>query len=234
MPESYVGLAADGPGKKTHTRQRTIGVNTVEDQYVIASQSEAVPVNRVWLSTLRIPTRAVAIGGVQPLFSVWNGIAANGNNVSCRRLSVEIDTATAYAGLGPFLRLFRTTAAATGGTVITPVAQYTADPTFSTLVAVRADHATDNASAATALAQTGLGTQPMWSQTCPRGQTQAGFYMPTEYNLLPNDANLNAVDPLILRPSEGFHLQLTAGAVALTAGMFTFQIKAVLAEFTYP
>lgn len=235
MAEDFVQVAPDSTGAKMRTRSRVIGANTIEEQYVIV-QSEAVPNNRVWLSTLRIPSRVVAAGATQNLFSIWSGIAGGGNSVSVRRLTVEIDTATAYAGLGPFLRLHRmsTQAATPGGTVITPVSQYSSDPTFSTLVSVRADHQGDNAAATTALALGTLNTQPMWSQTCPRMQASGGFYIPTEYNMMPNDAQLMAQDPFILRPSEGMALQLTNGAVALTAGMFTFQVKAVLAEFTYP
>lgn len=234
MPDSYVQVAPDSTGKKLRTRQRTVGANTVEEQYVISSQSDAVPINRVWLSTLKVPTRVVAVGATQPMFSIWNGITAGGNSVSIRRLSVEIDSIGVYATTSPTLRLYRTTAAATGGTVITPVPQYSPDVTFSTSVSIRADHQADNASATTALAQTGLGTQPMWSQTVPKQVTAAGFATISEYNLMPNDANLMAVDPLILRPSEGMHIQFFNGGTATTATSFSFMFKAVLAEFTYP
>jgi hypothetical protein len=235
MPESYVQVAADGAGKKLRTRQRTVGANTIEEQYVIASPSEAVPVNRVWLSTLKVPSRQIAAAATQPVLAIWNGITAGGNSVSIRRLSVEIDAIGAYATTAPTLRLFRTTAAPTGGTVITPVGQYLADTTFSTSVAVRADHQADNVSATTALAQTGAGTQPMWAQTCPKLVTAAGWHGVAEYNLLPNDSNLMSVDPLILRPQEGCFVQFVNGGTATTAAIaFSFMFKAVLAEFTYP
>lgn len=35
MPESFIQLPADSTGKKSHTRQRTIGANVIEDSYVI-------------------------------------------------------------------------------------------------------------------------------------------------------------------------------------------------------
>lgn len=35
MPESYIQLPADSSGKKLHTRQRTVGADTVQDQYSI-------------------------------------------------------------------------------------------------------------------------------------------------------------------------------------------------------
>lgn len=236
MPESYVQVPPNSTGAKVHTRDRVIGANTVTEQYVIAAASDAVPVNRVWLSTLRIPVRVLAAGVTQPLFSIWNGITAGGNSVSVRRFSVEIDQVGAYAtGASPILRLFRATAAATGGTVITPVQQYSPDVAFNSLVSVRADHQADNAVATTALAQTGLGAQPMWSQTVPRMVTAAGFQTVSEFNMVPNDSTLNAVDPLILRPQEGCHVQFVNGGTATSATvLYSFMFKVVLAEFTYP
>lgn len=35
MPESFVQVPADSSGKKLHTRQRTVGANTVEDEFTI-------------------------------------------------------------------------------------------------------------------------------------------------------------------------------------------------------
>lgn len=235
MPEDFVQVAPDSTGAKVRTRSRTIGANTVEEQFVVV-QPEAVVTSRVWLSTLKIPNRTLAAPtspavASQPLFSVWNGGATN--LVSCRRLSVEIDQLLASAVASPTLRLYRTTVAATGGTVITPVQQYLADTTFNTLVAVRADHQADSVVATTALAQTGVGTQAAWSQTVPRMHTAAGFQVASEYNLLPNDGTLMSQDPLILRPGEGFHIRLEA-TTALTTLTWTFQVKAVLGEFTYP
>lgn len=238
MAEDFVQVAPDSTGAKVRTRSRVIGANTVEEQYVIV-QPEAVAVNRVWLSTLRIPNRVQAAPTApavanQPLFTIWNGIAGGGNSVSIRRLSVEIDSVLVHAAASPTIRLYRTTAAGANGTVITPVQQYSPDAAFNSLVAVRADHGTDNVSAGTALtAGTVTNTQPMWAQTVPRAHTVVGFQSVNEYNLLPNDGTLMAQDPLILRPSEGLALRLET-TVALVVSTWTFQVKAVLAEFTYP
>lgn len=242
MGDSFVQVAPDGTGKLLRTRNRTVGANSIHEQYVIV-QNEMVPINRLWVSTLRIPCRAVAASGTQPLFSVFNGIAAGGNNVNCRRLSVEIDSVAQLAGASPILRLFRMSAQAAtpGGTVLTPERQYLTDPAMNTLVSIRADHQGDLAAATTALAFGTMSTQPMWSQTVPRlhvlGAPTAGgpiFQSINEYNLMPNDGTLNAQDPLIIRPQEGFAVRLDNAATALTAGMFTFSIKGVFAEFTYP
>lgn len=235
MAEGVIQVAPDSTGAKLRTRTRTVGANTVHEQYVISSQSDAVPINRVWATSLRIPNRVVTAASTQPLFSIWNGITAGGNNVSIRRFSVEMDAIGAYLTTGPLLRLFRTTAAATGGSTITPIAQYTADTAFSSSVVIRADHQGDNAVATTPLAQTGLGTSPMWAQSVPKAMTNVGWANAAEYNLLPNDSNLMAQDPLVIRPSEGIHVQFLNGGTATSASiLWTFTFKAVLAEFTYP
>jgi hypothetical protein len=213
-------------------RSRAIGANTIEEQYVIL-QSEAVPINRLWSASLRIPARALTAGAVQPLWSIWNGIAGGGNNVSVRRLSVEIDQITAQIVASPQLRLRKQTAASASGTALVPVSQYSADPALNALVVVRADHQADSNVATTPLTAGTLNANPMWSQTVPRAHTVAGFQVASEYNMLPNDAQLMALDPLILRPSEGAHVEMIAGG-AVAAGAFTFSVKAVIAEFTYP
>lgn len=234
MPDNVIQVAPDSTGKMLRTRSRVVGANTVHEQYVISSLSNAVPVNRVWATSLRIPSRTLVAAATQPVFSIWNGITAGGNLLSIRRFSVEVDAIGAYTTAGPLLRLYRTTAAATGGSTITPVQQDTADTALNASVVVRADHQGDNVSATTALAQTGLGASPLWAQTVPRVLSATGWLAPTELNLLPNDPNLNAVDPLILRPSEGCHVQFINGATATSATVvFTLTFKAVLAEFTY-
>jgi hypothetical protein len=232
VPEDFVQVAPDSTGAKMRTRSRVIGANTIEEQYVITI-GEAVPINRLWTSSLRIPTRVLTAGAVQPLWSIWNGIASGGNNVSVRRLSVEIDQVAVHAVASPQLRLRKQTAASASGTALVPVGQYTADPALNALVVVRADHQADSVVATTPLTAGTLNANPMWSQTVPRAHTLAGFQTAGEFNLLPNDAQLMSQDPLIMRPQEGAHVELIAGG-AVAAGAFTFSIKAVIAEFTYP
>jgi hypothetical protein len=233
VAEDIIQVAPNSTGAKLRTRSRTVGANSVHEQYVIALQSDAVPINRVWASTLRIPARVLTAGSIQPLFSIWNGIAGGGNNVSIRRMSVEIDSITAQTVASAQLRLFRQTAASASGSTVAPQQQYTSDPAFNASVVIRADHQADSVNATTPLTAGTLGAAPMWSQTVPRVATLVGFQSITEYNMLPSDSNLMSVDPLILRPGEGCHVQLMAGG-AVAAGAYTFTFKAVLAEFTYP
>src|SRR5207237_1141378 len=172
-----------------------------------------------------------------PIMTVWNGIASGGNNVSCRRLSAEIDPVGAHAVASPVLRLFRmsTQAVTPGGTVITPERQYLADPVMNSLVSIRMGHGVDGAAPTTALATGTLSAQPMWSQTFPRMNVSSGFWTPTEFNMMPNDSSLNSVDPLILRPQEGFAVvAFFPVATSATAAIWSVMMKAVLAEFIYP
>jgi hypothetical protein len=42
MPEDFVQVAPDSTGAKIHTRQRVIGANTIEEQYVIVQEEKVV------------------------------------------------------------------------------------------------------------------------------------------------------------------------------------------------
>jgi hypothetical protein len=247
VPEDYVQLAPDGAGTKVRTRSRVVGANTVHEQPIILG-TEQVPINRGWFSTLRVPlpqTAATITGGtIIPVCSIWNGIASGGNLLSIRRLVAEMDTTVTQMASAPILRWQRMSAQAgtPGGTVITPVQQYTAEPVINSLVSVRANHAGDGAAGTLALGT--LGALFVWQQTMVRFGTAAAANTPTgfeqlgEYNLLPNDPHLMQADPLILRPQEG--IGITAYFPSITSsttpavGMWTVMIKGALAEMTYP
>jgi len=51
MPEAYAQVQPDGLGKKIRTRERTIGANTVEEQYVIPVESDRVLSSRYFFNT---------------------------------------------------------------------------------------------------------------------------------------------------------------------------------------
>jgi hypothetical protein len=242
VPDDYVQLAPDGTGAKVRTRSRVIGANTVHDQTLITT-TEQVPINRAWFSTLRVPlpqtAAAITAGTIIPVCSIWNGIASGGNNISLRRLVAELDTVVPQNAASPLLRWQRMTAQATtpGGTVITPVQQYTAEPVINGSVSIRANHAGDGAAGTLALGT--LGALYVWQQTIPRfgGTTATGYQQVAEYNLLPNDPHLMQADPLVLRPQEGIgiHAYFPAATTATAAvGMWTAMIKGVIAEMTYP
>lgn len=225
MAEGIIQVAPDSTGSKLRTRSRTVGANTVHEQYVI-SQSERVVAARAWVSSHRIPVRASAS---QPVFTLWNGGL---NLVSVRRLSMEVDSIVASTALAPYVRLYRITAAPTGGTVLAKGLQDTAETSSAAIVAT-CDASADGTNSATALAATANPTTHLWQQTVPRWHTLVGYGSLPVLNLLPDDANLNQEDPIILRPTQGLLVRVEAAA-AMTAAAYSLYLKCAFGEFTLP
>lgn len=226
MPEGFIQVAPSGTGPKLRTRERTIGANTVQEQYVIPTTERNV-LSRSWYCSLRCLSRAST---AQPLFSVYN---TDTDPMAIRRLSLEVDSIAASAVASPYARLYRVTAAPTGGTVLTANQQDTADPAIAAGLVVRADHQGDGVVATTPLAATPNPAAPMWAQTIPRWQTLAGWQSLPELNLTPDDDSLNAEDPLILRTNQGLLVRLEAAA-AMASAAFSIVVKCVVGEFTLP
>jgi hypothetical protein len=186
-----------------------------------------------------VRSRASAAGTAlsQVVFSIWNGHATN--LVSVRRMTVETDSVNARAQAQPWLRTYRVTAAPANGNTITPIQQDTTDAALSATVVCRGDFATsDGGAMPTAMTGTPNPTQPAWAQSVWRvaAATPTGYVAPQIMNLLPDDARLNAEDPLILRPSQGVLVRLetiAGGTVALVADDWTLHFKAVIGEFTF-
>lgn len=230
MVEQYVQVAPDSTGAKLRTRERTIGANVVEEQYVILSKDPVVT-SRSWCSTFRIPNRVAS----HPIFTIWNGHATN--ILSVRRLSLEAEmiTATAQAAATPttVCRLYRITAAPTGGAAVTRVQQDT-NEALGTGVTVLQDATADGTSAATALAATVTANAYAWVQLLPR-LGAAGSANPAVMSMIPDDSALNAEDPIFLRPSQGLAVRYeTVGGTAIAAAAFNLYVKAVIGEFTIP
>lgn len=228
MAEGFVQVAPDSTGARIRTRRRTIGVDAVDEQYVIALPTERVTSARAYVTSPRTINRASATA--QPVFTLWNG---GTNLVAVRRLTCEADSVTASAALSPYLRLYRIAAAPTGGTACTKVPQDTNDTTSAGIVAT-SDAASDGASAATALAATPSPAGVAWQQTIPRWHTLVGYGAVPLLNLLPDDASFMQEAPLILRPSQGLMVRLEAAAAIATAGTFSLYMKCAFGEFTLP
>lgn len=115
MAESIVQVT-EGTGKKLHTWSRTIGANTVEDEYVIPGE---------------YPNPAYNIVGGSVAFSTANShilqvMASASLKVRVRRVRIyQTVAATALAFFS--MELWRLTTAGTGGTSITPRPFDTAD-----------------------------------------------------------------------------------------------------------
>lgn len=237
MPADGISVAPESTGPAIATYARTIGGETRHVQYTIALPSERVVSARNYAATFRTPSRAVTS---QPIFTLWNG---GTNQVSVRRLTMEYDSGASFTGLTIYARLYRITAAPTGGTALTKGQQDTGETMSATIVAT-GDASADGTSSTTALAATANPTAHLWQQTLPRFATStaaatptASWQFPPLLNLLPDDSALMQEDPLVLRPSQGLLVRVEAPA-AMVAGTGTaghmFFVKCAFGEFTIP
>lgn len=109
MAESFVNVT-EGAGKKLHTDQKTIGANTVEDEYVLHAEP--------FLSTYVISTSTAAstATAASHLLQIMAGASLNLYVRAIRVYQFGLATTAAIVTL----QLFRLTTAGTGGTAFTP------------------------------------------------------------------------------------------------------------------
>ena len=108
MPESYINLT-EGSGKKAHTWQRTIGANTVEDEYVLNGEPA--------LSSYIIQTGLAVLSTANAhLLQIMAGASLR---VRIRRIEMWQQNVVT-AGTLFDTNLIRLTTAGTGGTAYTP------------------------------------------------------------------------------------------------------------------
>lgn len=237
MPEDVIQLAPDSTGAKVRTRSRTVGANTVHEQYVLRGKQQIVT-SRYYFNSFRqlVPRAALTTTAIsQPMFTIWNG---GSNIISVRRMVIECDAVVgkASATVVPVLRLYRLTAAPTNGSTLTGVTTDTGDTALSATVVVRGDASGDGAISGTALTATANPTSPMWSQTLPiwGSTTLAGYQQPAVMAVVPDDPVLQSEDPIYLRASQGLMLRAEAPAATYGAGDWSLLVKAVIGEFTVP
>jgi hypothetical protein len=156
MPDHYVVLPTDKAGDKIHTRQRTIGSNTIEETYGLL-QDERVVSCQGRCCTFRIPGRAGTTG--QKIFAIHN---ATGSSVlvDVRRVQVDVmSTATkaAITNEPPLVRLQTFTTLPTNGSAATAVPMDTTR-TSNASVTLWQDAAADRTSSGTALTITPVNT----------------------------------------------------------------------------
>jgi hypothetical protein len=105
MAESNVQVT-EGSGKKLHTDSKTVGANTVEDEYTLLGE--------VFLASYTV--YAPAISGATAAAHCMQLMAGGTNKVRVRRITVQ--QVAAPAGANRF-EIYRVTTAGTGGTAIT-------------------------------------------------------------------------------------------------------------------
>lgn len=124
MPESFVALPADSTGKKLRTRQRTVGANTVEEQYM-ALASDAT--YYLWVPSL--------VNAANKYYIALLNTAAQVLKV--RKLFLCNSSLAAVTGIGIQFNLIRISAI-TGGTAITANPVDTTDGALTGYTAVYA------------------------------------------------------------------------------------------------
>lgn len=105
MPESYVQVPTDSSGKKLRTRQRTVGANTVEEQYVALAAD----------ATYYIWTPSLVNAANKFYMSVLN---TGAQVLKVKKLFLCNSSLTPVTGVGVQFDLIRITSI-TGGTALT-------------------------------------------------------------------------------------------------------------------
>lgn len=200
MAESFVQVATDGAGKKVRTRQRVIGANTVEEQYVAQG---AAP-------TYYALADAVTFAANKHHIAIFNG-AGSGRIIKVRKI-FPCDLALA-AITGVAVRFdFKRTTAQSAGTAITVQKADTQNEAVPAQVLV--------ATGAT-ITEGGL----LWPYTCSNdevGLTQAfpSSQLMQALNSIPDGPE---IQELTLREGEGVTAkQITSTAVGSFAWLLVF------------
>jgi hypothetical protein len=219
MPESFIQVPPNSSGLKMRTRQRTVGANTVEEQYVIPIGERVVSFEGA-IGTFRVPGSAAT---PQNLLSVEN-TAGSAVLLGIRRIAVDVQvSATTAAMINTYIRLFRGTTVPTGGTTHT---KHSFDSTESSAanVVVRGPASADGT--ATAITYALPSGNPMREQALPGIMTGVGQWLTDDLDMWKYD-----YPPLILRAGESILVAATAVAIPAHIHLTT---KIIWEEFTLP
>ncbi len=229
MAESLVPVRPDSTGKKLRHRERTVGANTVYEQYVIVENERLISYTGRSVS-FRIPGRALTTG--QTLMQLFNG-AGSGVLVACERISFD-QYQTVVKGVlihPPLIRIRRVSAALTGGVAMSKVAQDT-NQSSAALVTLLQDASADGTSAATALGGVAVpdNTGTMTQEVCPRLITAAGYEVADRLDFLDGDE-----DRCLLREGQGVTVRLDTPVTTTQSPTTDMHVVTVRwSEFTLP
>jgi hypothetical protein len=222
MSESYIQLPADSTGKKVRTRQRTVGANTVEEQYFI-EQSERVASFKGLATTFRtLGTGATP----QNLFSIENA-AGSTVLVAVRRTSVQLDSTGTLIAVATQVKTSRPSVFPSGGTPLSKVA-FDSTQTSSANVICRGATASDGGGASAITATAGTAG---WHQFVMRVATQVGQILIDDEPMVPM---LCADDPIILRANEALLVQLVQATGTNNKSTDHYIVNCMWEEFTLP
>ena len=193
MTESYIQLPADSTGKKLRTRQRVVGADTVEEQYSVAA---SLPTYYFW--------SGYSAGAANKIYLDVFNASGSGKVLRLRKLFVQ-STVAAVTGVGFQFDLDRTTAAGTGGTVLTGNPADTADGALPAQVTART-------------VPTGGATKQLtlFPVTLSSEETQAGAHFNWAHNVIPESPEVK--EPII-REGQGVRLVQITSSTAGTWGV---------------
>jgi hypothetical protein len=216
MPESYAQVAPDQGGRKIHTRQRTIGGNVVEEQYLIPLDSDRVLAARFYADAGQMTILATADLTKIGRWYLFNPVAS-AVILAVRRIEFTSQHSTALVTASAPRIAIRT---------------FTATGVGSGAAIVPAQHDTTDAAqvAYFSLASTGLTLTDGNIVKCflpTVALTAVGIAGPSEDDWIPDPAY-----PLILRAGQGIYCtQLDNGTTADTRKFLT---SICFDEFTQP
>lgn len=216
MPESYAQIQPDGSGKRIRTRERTVSGNVVEEQYVVALDSDRVLAARFYADGGLMTVLATADATKVGRWYLFNPVAST-IIIALRRVEFASQHSSVLATpTAPRIALRTFTATGTfSGTSITP-AQH--DTTDAAQVAVFGSNSTG-------LTLTDGNIVRCFFPTV--ALTAVGIAGPSEDDWIPDPAY-----PLILRAGQGVYLtQLDNGTASDTRKFLT---GIVWDEVTFP
>lgn len=220
MGENRVGVTdvADGAGVASfRTRQRTVGGNTVEEQYLLY-QDELVASWEGCASTFRIPGSGAAGQNIATIFNK----TGSGVLVAVRELELVMDYIT-NSGTVRFMGTSRITTSPSTGTVMTPVAFDTAQ-TQNTSVEFRGGASADGTANAITATPGTIG----WRQGHWHAPTAVGQYLSSDLADASMIPSLCDDDPGILREGEGLLVHI----INASSTSASYILNALWREFT--
>lgn len=229
MAEDAVGVVDNAAGAgigEVRTRSRTIGGGTKHEQYVIPVSDRVIAGE--WVSSsFRIPARALA---AQTLAAVFVG-ASSAQFLVIRDILVDQETIAIKTVINPLLKVQKTSVVHTNGTAGTKNLTDSNDATDANIT-VAFDASADGTNSASALTNgtlTGAAFQPRYAT---RMHTAVGISI-SGSDPLQHMRGLPENKPMVLRPSQGLVLQMSAAA-ALVAGDWHWAVTIIGEEFTLP
>jgi len=208
MAERPVGVTdqASGAGvAEVRTRERSVGGNTVAEQYVLPIDEFVdgyVTSYRGMVTSFRTIGLASANHN---LFTIFNKTGST-KLLAIRRLTIVTDATAVLTSVAPVVQVSRITTLPTGGTVLTPV-DFDTSLTHDTNCEAMGATASDGGAATTITSTAGTRA---WAQLKMRMHTAVGqILMPAE-SLIPLYCDRQ---PIILRALEGLNVQVVQAAL---------------------